>query len=167
MVGQIHVNLKDYVHNELIISDYLYHKTGANDWYKITFDGEVKCNVPAPPMKASMYRAEKKLYVVARNFCLALPGSCLSKHKNIFLIYLCTELRHKASSVLISFPSFSFAKNGREVRRSGGGKFKTVRVYFCNIHMTMAPLANVICINRWFWLQEDLFWWLKIYLFFS
>ena len=39
---------------ELIISDYLFHKTGSNDWYKITFDGEVKCNVPAPPMKASM-----------------------------------------------------------------------------------------------------------------
>ena len=34
------------------ISDFLYHKSGSSYWYKITFDGEVKCNTPAPTMKA-------------------------------------------------------------------------------------------------------------------
>ena len=29
-------------------------------------------------------RGKNGLYVVARNFCLALPGSCLAKHANIF-----------------------------------------------------------------------------------
>ena len=34
---------------------------------------------------ARLYREEKNgLYVVARNFSLALPGSCLAKHTNFF-----------------------------------------------------------------------------------
>ena len=35
---------------------------------------------------------EQKLYVLARNFCLALPGICLAKHTHIYfspLWYLC------------------------------------------------------------------------------
>ena len=61
------------------------------------------------------YRAAKKsLYVVARNFCLALPGCCLAKHTKTFS-QLCTLLDGRLSP--------GYGKTGRMAGTGQGGRF--------------------------------------------
>ena len=59
-----------------MIPDYLYHKDGSGDWYSITFDSkdEIKCNEPAPPMKASM---STKGYLSQPSFTMGKKFYCL------------------------------------------------------------------------------------------
>ena len=51
-------------------------------------------------------RSQEIRYTVARNLCLALPGSCLAKHTNLFffpVLILCAEKGGKARGVVTFF----------------------------------------------------------------